>query len=308
MATLYEIKEYGYRRLNRQAPDKRAANIAALTYLEKIAAHSQTNISHWDVNELFGAGRGHDFIVDHTEINKRFFEHRAKMTENFDENEQKLRERIDVVAHRRFKNIVDQRKNNLISHIRNHEERILNYYREIRLLTEKIIADQTVILKLDGKEQDLATEITNIEKDGFFKLAKFTDELFIFNTQADIILSEKNPAANLNYSVNLGRLEVRIYLQNLKVAVVGFERNLKVIERYIHPHVSSSGDVCFGDIQSQANQHLHAGRFQEYMKLLAALLSSYSNTAPYVPLTLFKEASERAGEKPIIVIEDEMPF
>lgn len=309
MATLYEFKEYGYRKLSRQSPEKRAANIAALTYLEKIAAHSQTNISHWDVNELFSAGRGNDFITDQKELNKRFFEHRAKMTENFDENERVLREKVDVVAQTRFKSVINGRREQIQHQIMRNEESIAAHYRDINNLREHVLNNRMTLMKLEGKEFDLASEITNIERDNFFKLEEFNNTEFIFSTKSDIILGEKNPAANLDYFVNLGRFKVKVVIANFKVAVLPFERNFKVREeRYYHPHVYQDGNVCFGDIANQANTHLNQGNLREYMKLLAALLSSYSNHNPYVPLTFFKEASERAGGKPIIVIEDEMPF
>ena len=311
MSTLYQIKEYGYRRLSRQSDEVRQANIQALTYIERIAAHSQTNISHWDVQEVFGTGKGLHFVTDPAILNQKFFAEKSKRESEVSEDARQKIGEIDQVVQENFRRVIHSVQMNLQSDITSCSNEIARHYRSIDDERTHLIKKQLALIRLQGRELDLAGILTGVEKDGFFKIASFNSSNIRFVTVSDIILGEKNPAANLNYQVNLGTFIVSIQLSNLQVRVTGGERNI-LSRGYIHPHISASGDICFGRIQSQASDYLHSFQIGEFMKLLAALLSSYSNNNPFHQLVLFKEEYDRKlqeeMEKKSPKIDNDMPF
>jgi len=143
-----------------------------------------------------------------------------------------------------------------------------------------------------GFSKDFKNMVRRLEEDGFYrlvpadKIGNRNDNLHFVT--APITLSEYNPRAGINLSVDMGQFLVCYRLQSGDVLVKPFRNNIKVGSNW-HPHVSSSGRLCWGDAVNRAVTYAEQRDLYSYMSLLHALLTTYSPENPYKHLKAFDD-------------------
>lgn len=293
--TISNLMEYNFRKLSRQSPEVKEGNKNALKYIVELATNTRTNISKWDIQAIFGTKTNH-FIQDKNELNKRFFETKAKETiPEIQQNEilDQAAARLMESVKRNFDQERVKRQENISSLLvlADRRRRDMEVYLSQAAQTQLMLDSMSIFTG-----EKMIEEIHAIERAGFFSLESVSAMRVSWITVNPITLREVNQAAGLNYSVHFGRLRAEIDLTKLSFRVSPVDHVFPDLP-YFHPHVSSSGDICFGDASSVANKYLINYQFSAFLELLSQLLVSYSPTAPYMSLDRFHKLQLEQAEE-----------
>ena len=291
---LTQLKADGYRVFNRQRNDNKEANIVALQYIESLAVRTNTNIASWNLLEIFaGEGRReYDLLKDKNAINKIFFEREAQIRESGDDNIQQIKSMISARANEIAQVNRQKRSQALRSNYNRKIARSLEYMNEAEGFLAAANLLYRDLLANESQTSNMADEVVGVMRANFWRFRDFNGSSILYETVSDIILTEVNPAADLNLRVNLGKFIAEIALENCSLKVFHLCRLEPAaprvqLESYFHPHVASSGNVCWGDLKTRATAHQSKGELIQLMECLAALLTSYSPTNPYIALATF---------------------
>lgn len=149
---------------------------------------------------------------------------------------------------------------------------------------------------LDVKtEMDLYPMVEQVIADGWYKFnaADTIDKLkrgsrvFMFETP-DVVLGFFNRKAGISKSLNMGRFSVEWRIAENCIIVGMLERNVEV-SNHIHPHVASSGSVCWGNAAQVYSQGMMYKDPVEAMRALRVILTTYNAESPYVSIESFEE-------------------
>jgi hypothetical protein len=182
---------------------------------------------------------------------------------------------------------------------------ILSSYRDnaslsnkINLLTDDIIAYQRKINEAVGFITQLADAANNVDtfdiisqidkicSEGFYSYFKTENQCVNLITRP-ITLTEINKAAGINLSVPMGSYRVKLELRTLNLTVHSHKENL-VRDNLPHPFISG-GHICWGDHTKELIHMYEKFDIHGILKLLQALLTTYSHQNPYRSLNAFKE-------------------
>jgi hypothetical protein len=150
-------------------------------------------------------------------------------------------------------------------------------------------------LKLSGAYDDsIYNAVVDILRNSFWQFITIDGPNAVFATTQPVIQKYVNPSANINISVNLGVIVAKIDLTEKSIRC---ERGLSCLSiissssraSYFHPHISSTGDICWGDASSDASNYLVNNNFYELFTLLQALLITYEPSNPYMGLGTMNE-------------------
>lgn len=312
------------------AEDK-ARNFTSFNYIKTLAATTITDISAWDVLKVFGGEDGH-LVTDKKELNKLFFNHLAKVKEKTKKKIQeleKLKASVETQAEAEkaiAEEMTDQEKSlaqlelmsaqltTTVSNIRTQEERIaedqLNYcvrnleasYRNIEAQHKQVGDAQLKFLSLKKDPKEVANgikqQLRNIVSKGVWVNPVFQGQFLYLNTPTNIILSHVNKAANVNITLDVGQVAVKIHVNHgFSMQVIPYKENIAfnkkdsngyVFREFFHPHVNNSGSICWGNASDTYIKMIKNFELDKSLILLHALLHSYSETAPYVLLSELK--------------------
>lgn len=297
-----ELKSNRYDVLKVLSKSDREATIKTITYIETLASRTGADISDWDILHIFGKPNDPLCLIGaKNEVNKLFFEAQEKHLnpdaatvseadlkkiklhgENVDKN-WKIRK---IEEHRRSQN--------------SYFQRATQYHAEANNYVQHAFGSLKEIMKLENRSFDSTHQALEILKDKFWKFRDVSGSCLQFETANEVILSEVNPAANVNIQVNLGKFIASLDIANASVKLMplaAFVPGARIIAikaagGYYHPHFDTSGSPCWGSASTQAAQFLATGEFVELMKLLAALITTYSPARPYAALIHFKKAAD----------------
>jgi hypothetical protein len=162
---------------------------------------------------------------------------------------------------------------------------------QLKLRTANDYAHRISLLK-EGSGDPATEQLKKILHNPFWKFASIKTPIITFKTSTAIVMSERNTAAGIDRTVNLGKYFVDIKITNGELKVRKAENNLTVSGHW-HPYVGSGGDVCWGNASDTAHDKLSRGQYGDVMDLLAALLVTYSPEAtPYMRLADFAVAAQ----------------
>ena len=172
-----------------------------------------------------------------------------------------------------------------------------HYYNQYSDCVDRLQRSRATLAELEkavensqGKDH---TWIKNLmEGERFFQLIGVDFDSVLLYTRDPVTLRQYNPAAGVDVSVNLGQFWLR--LKQGITRVYPLFGNI-VYEGYVHPHISTSGGICWGDQKKHAAELMAAGRIEEYLNLLQSLLTTYSDSNPYKPLSRFSTESQKIG-------------
>lgn len=272
----------------------------------------ETN-SQW-VRELMSTtGRAHlpmDAVTEmaklgsRTEINKAFF--------TYCEANPPVIQELDEAATTALNNMITPTSSRAY---REHADRKRSYMQQAQRCMRDCDANLVEAMKEDDKMRiiegrasiPLASKIQDVLKAGWLVLPEPSVFLpALQRTDADqhvkfltppINLKHHNPSANIMQNVDMGSFEVRWFPQRGRVSVVGVNNNLNA-DGYQHPHVDSSGSVCWGNAAATYSDAMGTYDIAKALEALQVILQNYNADSPYVRLDRFvsqRNANRNAG-------------
>ena len=136
----------------------------------------------------------------------------------------------------------------------------------------------------------LFEQINKIVSGGFYKFTGVTGggatvKKLNFET-GDVLCSYRNATHGIDYGLHMGRYKIEYTPTNGRIRVYGLADNLKSHD-YIHPHISSSNEVCWGNAGYIFNKLVHEQNIADVMNALQVILTTYNPESPYRELHEF---------------------
>jgi hypothetical protein len=288
---LHEIVANGtYSIFSRMGDENRTKHLDVIRYIMQMAAATETDISEWNIMELFGTGRGNTMVQDRREINRRFLE---KARENVRSSEPQDVELPDLdqlqaeVDHRMREALA----NNILQ-IRNNQRAVLqqaqSYYNHYIQHLSSAFQLENQMSALTRRNMNVADQIRQIVAGGFWVYETHANNIVTFHTRSEVVLTEVNRNLGINRRVNLGKFKAEIDLAAGQIWVDTKSNNTVVGDGIIHPHATTNS-ICWGNSSNTVHQKLLAYDFVGVMQLLANLLMDYNPDNPYASLYSFAE-------------------
>lgn len=155
----------------------------------------------------------------------------------------------------------------------------------------------TIMRGIEGRASvDLWPKVQDILKDNWYSLdidslrEGNVQEGIIFNTPR-VQLTQYNAAAGIEEHVDMGHYKVRWIPQSNTMSVLPGVGNLRS-GGYCHPHVSSSGEVCWGNAHDTYTRSMREVDPAPAFEALWVILQSFNAESPYRDLVHFKQARE----------------
>ena len=291
---LRETIRSGYKVFSRMAEDKRKSHILAVQYVETLANQTNTKMEPWDLLAVFGTGKGNELVTDKNEINKRFFsqleELKNKTPAAVFALEARLQTQIDNLtrAHNdRAANEIKRQRDQQIRSATDFANRMNTAMTEAHKYEQSLMA-------IERRESTITQQISRLVQESYWEFHELNGALLNLLTKNEIILTQKNPAANLDLRVNMGRFKLEINLNALSLRVLKHTDNLD-IRNYYHPHVTPDGSICWGTASGLITTKLPKGEIYDSIKLLEGVLSNYNDGNPYVHLADFQKVSKNSA-------------
>ena len=297
---IHDVRAKGYLPYQVQGPHAgRYRN--AFEYIDRLASITQTNITDWNLNEFINPGSANRYI--HTEkqdINRIFYNmlaNRPKPEVKAGGLSAEAVKDIKNLAKKMVngdKNIIKASIRSYISRIESSALSINSCHKEIKLLNERLVNAE------NRNTDSLLTELERVQSDGFFFFdTGYSDNAIKFKTQP-ITLNYVNQAQSVNCTRPMGTFEVVLNVLDFKRIKVKEDKNNLYTTRegtglnpgYYHPHVSQSGNVCWGNGTTRASKLHSEGKFYEFMMLLKQVLNEYCHDNPYHSLPYFRYSLE----------------
>lgn len=287
-------------------PEQKQQTTASLAYIKNVASMANVDISNWNILEVFTKSLDpFEIVSEKNEINKRFFakiqailkessekDEARKLSNASEENvlvaaeEQILQKLVSVKgeAERRLRTDIENSKSEMTSAQTNLESKLKRFHTLTSDL-DKLLNNPTNLSK------KLLNEVREVVSTGLFvnPVYENNSSYLYLSTPSDIILNHKKASANLDLSINLGKMSVEINLTTLHIRVFPYKNNLLSARGFWHPHISTSGDICWGNAASTFQKLVEGRDLQKILVLLMAIIKGYSDTdpPPYEALAYF---------------------
>ena len=302
MLTINEIKRNPSQVFARQTDEGKKLNFEMLKYIEFLATASSTNISMWDIKDIFGDKENKkvslEIVKNKNEINKLFYANKDKMASGSTEEIQNIvkiiGDSIGTALEAQKSGRITSLENNILSKRRNIED----YIRQMSQRISDIVSYRKELDTLENisTRDKIMADIEEVLKGNFYAFESFENNILTLTTKENVMSTLVNAKAGLNLNVNLGKFKVKLNLVNFELKVLPHSGNMKLND-HIHPYVGGSGDVCFGNGQARASTLLETMNISGVMTLLAAILTTFSeDSTPFVSLNSFKIEADRLAK------------
>jgi hypothetical protein len=289
---LAEFRADNFKVFSRMTEPNRNANVNSLNYIQFLATASKTNIETWDINALF-CERGNTLMQDKAEINKVFFTEKGRRDKE-PNGIQVLSDEVIESLDRAIGVLANNEANRYMRDIENHKDRMLSNLRAAESAREHLLRAQDLYQEAKNRNaQTFSPQLKQILADGFWKFEGIEGDTIVLTTVNRVTMRECNPAANIDYSVDLGNYALWLRPSVGRAKVFPWIDSFRVDQTFYHPYVYTSGDICFGSASEQASLMLAGGRYFELSSLVASLLITYTpSSTPYLTLGAFKRQAE----------------
>jgi hypothetical protein len=292
--TIYEIIKGQYSCFDFiQDKRKKSEAINAAKYIHKMSSIAGIDIAHWNILEVFKREDG-SIHSDKMKINEILFSNKdhkpkyvgvtANQVKALDSMRVKGREDAAGACYRQYNF---------------HLENSNNYYREYLIMLKHARENYNKYELLKDQKTNLSAEVEKVIADGFFKLERVagSESVVEFITTQDIFLNYLSDKHKAKMSVNVGQFRIRCYLASGEYFVSRFNNNTSTARGYYHPHVNTSGYVCFGEEKHRFNELAATGQVSGCMEIIRGVLTSYYEDSPYENLHVFKERQEKIEQE-----------
>lgn len=262
---------------------KRGEAINAIKYINSMSSIAGIDISEWDILDMFKREAGM-IVSDKLKINQIMFSMKDHKPKYAGMNSSQVRA-LDRISAKGWNKAAQE----FLSAHRSHISRAESFQSSVR--AELIEARRAWVKHqaVSGRGEKFSSEVERVVAAGFFKLESVSseDQEIKFSTINEVTLSYMDVAQASKYSVCLGRFFV-IYYASLGVLRVHPHSNNVLSNEYYHPHVSKSGEVCFGEEKHAYLSAMSTGGLGDAMEILQSVLSYYCPDHPYVDLADLK--------------------
>lgn len=276
-------------------PDAKHNN--ALKYIQSLSDMTRTNISTWDILEMFKKGDAIEF--DKTKINQLFFAYREQVKPTL----------THTIPYSTLRQLVKNRKEGIKEAIRDNErkisklkETVRRYNNDVNHNLGRISKLERVIAKLSDNPADTIGAIRTVIKDNYWTPIPSREGHIAFESQP-VVMTYVNPAQAIDLRVPMGTYKMIIDINKFMVSWASGKDNLG--EERIHPHANirahykymeqgtdSIDDFhihpgCFGNIQQPWEEAILSRDLVTLMRLAAEYIQAYNNDSPYLGLASF---------------------
>lgn len=128
---------------------------------------------------------------------------------------------------------------------------------------------------------------------------KFGGNTLEFISRSDVMLRHIDPKAGFHYELNCGKFRLCVSLSNMQIKVYGHERTAYAEYdcAFIHPHISSTSSICWGNGADTAHEAQVSGDIIKLIQLIDNLLPHYNADSPYIKIEEFKRKLEKRDER-----------
>ena len=287
--------------------------INALGYIEHLASSTSTDASEWDIVKRFG-DNGVEIETDRTKINAIFFELLATAAEVepdeadalVEENAADVAEQALAMAAAVENLVVDGRKQRFARELTSHDRTLASLVESLQE-TRRARLEATIAFKSISVSGFMSKNIEALTEQTYWVMEKCLDP-----SVGIMYLRSRGPVV-VNYrddTLNFGFLRVKLDFINSSLTVLPCRQNLfKDSDNYFHPHISNSGEVCWGNAEGTVQQALGSGDFARVLELLQAVLVTYNPESPYVSFEDFKERGRAVRDyRKLRIIERERSY
>lgn len=324
-------------------------NVASYNYIKNLAATSVTDISGWDIVKVFLSDDGKNLITDKKTINRLFFDHLSKVEEKTKKEIKKLEKLKASMSES------DARKEALKTDLTPKEKdlaqlALMSSTMSVTLLKIKSAEEESAQREVTYAMQNIASQYANLDSyhaqlgtaqrrlaaiksnpnevaeavkarlnqivsKGLWVNPKFVNNQLFLNTPTNIILTQVNKTANINLSVDVGQLAVKIdFNRGFQMIVIPYKNNIlyfkphpplmtntsyPMVTPFYHPHVNTGGGICWGNASATFIKMIANFELDKALVLLHALLHTYSETQPYVSLIDLSHSNKKLEDADI---------
>lgn len=239
-----------------------------LDYIETVA--QSLNIPVTGIKMIGSFTEGDRLITDEGVINEKLF----KLSENLISPEWRAKSMMkisDTLAKSFASGIhdsIDSKKATQVNNIRIYQNKVEAAIGVLRDINTKYgdVAEG----RMERIQEQVVSTLGAISDNPFYTFIGFDNREMRFLTQP-IELRDVNPAANLDLSVNLGSVVVTIPFScdGDSISVTRGENNID--SSYWHPHVSCSGDICWGNAATLYQDLLTIGDIGQLLTIIQQL-------------------------------------
>lgn len=283
---LRDIIASDYKIFERMGDDNKKANIAVVQYVHMLSATTNARADTWNVLEIFGKGDGNALVTDKNEINKRFFGHMEKLKAEVPQELLAIESAIEAKIKEATKEIVNSQARQFRDKAEGARMSAEDYFEAAENKMYECIKYQNMLLSVQGKTNPILDDIRKVAASTFWKFNNFDGRVLTFVTRNPIVLLHKNPSAGIDINISMGTYRVTVDIYTMSPRVFTSNGNI-IVDGYYHPHVNSSGSVCWGNVTTIITEHMKNYRLFDLMEILAANLSNYNSGNPYVSLERF---------------------
>jgi hypothetical protein len=272
----------------------------AYAYIERLASLSGTDLSSWNYDiftdkefpEDLKLYRDGSYIhTDTGKINEIFFERKRNGAGGVTITDPYLLDSLRAL--RDDPGYITNQMNRTVAA----KQKVLeDLSAQVENSLKEVIHARRVLSEFNKNPVDIPGHIDRIHNSGFFKLKALQNETLVFHTVNPVIVQHVNDRAGVRFSVKLGRFEVRYTISTGDLRVLPYSDNI-IVDGYYHPHVSTDGKICFGEILFTVIRYLGAADVFSVMSRVQAILMSYNDANPYVALIHFKKRGENGEEE-----------
>jgi len=280
----------------------RKEQILKLTYIEKIAAELEKNLTDVNLFDIF-QNNNNIILADEGQINNALISFDREqyfgkpdevleavlLTDEQSETIKNLYANRLTADKRRLQRDIDSRMESAVSRMRQYHD----YIRQAKVYRERM-----ELLQVEDSNP-MVESITKVCEDPMFTLHRFCrtnteNDTIEFKINQDIINTHVNERANINLRVNLGRMKMRLtYANGIHIQVRPDRDNINA-RGYHHPHLGGSeGDVCLGNMGELYNEAIQKNDIHAAFGVIMQVLMNYNDGDPYRQLHHFATASQQ---------------
>jgi hypothetical protein len=190
----------------------------------------------------------------------------------------RLKAMVDIRNSHKYR-VLTSKQDECVNNANHYAREMENYLVQAAKAREEL----NIILNI---KPDLTEEIEKILASGFYEISAIYSDYVRFVT-LPVTLVENNPAAGVKRSVFLGKFYVT-YKPNInEIKVTPFSDSNIKSSSYYHPHVSSSGSVCWGTASELYSSSLSKYEPSKALTALQVILCNYNGNSPYRDIGYF---------------------
>ena len=266
--------------------------IGALKYIQNLASSSGTNISYWDVDDIF-KDTDDKFPIDRSKINKIFFQAKKKYSAAEGSNlDPAFVASLQEVQESVKKSFVEQCQKEHDQCVERAKRCLIDYERALRLANQQMIKMRMT----DNETGFLTGQIKKLADTSRWDNFKIDGHIFSAVTKTPVVLNHIHKEDGIDHTLLMGHYRVFCDVRSYTVTA-GIEKEVSppYASRFqgtldhCHPHVNMGGGICFGSLSeaitlSQAEQNI-----VDVFDIVEQVLRNYNDDDAYTGLYRFVE-------------------